>query len=74
LPIYFQSVKASSAISSGVRMLALIIPLTITAIIQGFALAKIGIAPLFWITGGIVSTIAYGLIYTLELDTGTGKW
>lgn len=43
LPIYFQSVYNTSPIGSGVRMLALIIPLTLAAIVQGIALSKIGI-------------------------------
>ena len=49
LPIYFQSVQNSSPIGSGVKTLALIIPLSIAAIGMGFAVAKIGIMPLFWV-------------------------
>ncbi|KAM0549210.1 hypothetical protein ACHAPJ_009520 [Fusarium lateritium] len=74
LPIYFQSVHNSSAIGSGVRMLALIIPLTIAAIIQGAALIKIGIIPLFWVVGGILGTVGCGLLYTMDDQTSTGKW
>ncbi|KAL3464830.1 major facilitator superfamily domain-containing protein [Aspergillus heterothallicus] len=74
LPIYFQSVHNTSPIGSGVRMLALIIPLTIAAIAQGFALAKIGLVPLFWIVGGALGTIGSGLFYTMDTETSTGKW
>ncbi|KAJ0422991.1 major facilitator superfamily domain-containing protein [Aspergillus carlsbadensis] len=74
LPIYFQSVHDSSPIGSGVRMLAFIIPLTIAAIMQGFALSKIGIVPLFWIIGGALGTIGSGLFYTMDTETSTGKW
>ncbi|CBF80597.1 hypothetical protein AN8459.2 [Aspergillus nidulans FGSC A4] len=74
LPIYFQSVFNSSPIGSGVRMLALIIPLTIAAIVQGMALVKIGIVPLFWIIGGILGTVGAGLFYTMDVDTSTGQW
>ncbi|KAL4995506.1 major facilitator superfamily domain-containing protein [Aspergillus recurvatus] len=74
LPIYFQSVYNTSPIGSGVRMLALIIPLTIAAIVQGMALAKIGIVPLFWVIGGTLGTIGAGLFYTMDADTSTGKW
>jgi MFS family permease len=74
LPIYFQSVHDSSPIGSGVRMLALIIPLTIAAIVQGVALTKIGIVPLFWIIGGALGTIGCGLLYSMDEDTSTGKW
>ncbi|KAL4972517.1 major facilitator superfamily domain-containing protein [Aspergillus desertorum] len=74
LPIYFQSVYNTSPIGSGVRMLALIIPLTIAAVVQGVALAKIGIVPLFWVIGGTLGTIGAGLFYTMDADTSTGKW
>jgi hypothetical protein len=55
-------------------MLALIIPLTLTAIIQGFALSKIGIVPFFWIFGGALATIGSGLLYSMDANTSTGKW
>lgn len=74
LPIYFQSVYDSSPIGSGVKMLALIIPLTIAAIVQGIALTKIGIVPLFWVIGGSLGTIGCGLFYTMDGSTSTGKW
>jgi nitrate/nitrite transporter NarK len=74
LPIYFQSIHSASPINSGVRMLALIIPLTLSAILQGFALSKIGIVPLFWIFGGAIATIGAGLFYTMDADTSSGKW
>jgi hypothetical protein len=74
LPIYFQSIHDTSPIGSGVDMLALIIPLTIAAIVQGFALSTIGIVPLFWIIGGALGAIGCGLLYTMDTHTSTGKW
>jgi hypothetical protein len=74
LPIYFQSIYSSSPVGSGVKMLAFIIPFTIAAIVQGIALSKIGIVPLFWIVGGVLGTIGAGLFYTMDVDTSTGKW
>ncbi|KAF2431298.1 hypothetical protein EJ08DRAFT_587576 [Tothia fuscella] len=74
LPIYFQSVYNNGPIGSGVKMLALIIPLTIAAIAQGFALTKIGIVPVFWIVGGALASIGCGLFYTMDSHTSTGKW
>lgn len=55
-------------------MLGLIIPLTIAAIVQGFALSKIGIVPLFWVIGGALGTVGCGLFYTMDANTSTGKW
>lgn len=74
VPLYFQSVHATSAIASGVRMLALIIPMTIAAVTQGFALMKIGIVPIFWILGGALGAIGCGLLYTMDQHTSAGEW
>jgi hypothetical protein len=74
LPIYFQSVHNANPIGSGVRMLALIIPLCFAAIAQGFAFTKIGIVPVFWLIGGSLGAIGSGLFYTMDEATGTGKW
>jgi hypothetical protein len=74
LPIYFQAVHNANPIGSGVRMLALIIPLTFAAIAQGFAFTKIGIVPLFWLAGGSLGAIGSGLLYTMDEATGPGRW
>lgn len=74
LPIYFQAIFDNSPIESGVKMLAFIIPLTFSAIVQGIALFKVGIVPLFWIVGGALGTIGCGLFYTMDQNTSTGKW
>ena len=74
LPIYFQSVYNNSPIDSGVKMLALIIPLTFAAMAQGYALYKIGIVPIFWMVGGALGSIGCGLFYTMDTNTSTGKW
>jgi MFS transporter, DHA2 family, glioxin efflux transporter len=74
LPIYFQSIHNTSPTGSGVRTLALIVPLTVAAIVQGFALTKIGIVPLFWVVGGALGTVGAGLFYTMDADTPAAKW
>ena len=74
IPIYFQSIHNTSAIASGVRMLALIVPLTFAAIFQGFALMKLGIIPIFWLFGGALATVGCGLMYTMDAETFVGKW
>ena len=74
LPIYFQSVYDTSAVGSGVNMLAFILPMTFAIVAQGPVLSKIGIVPLFWIFGGALGAIGCGLFYTMDVDTSTGKW
>lgn len=74
IPIYFQSVHNASAIGSGVRMLAMIVPMTFALIGQGFLLVAIGIVPAFWVFGGTLACVASGLFYTMDATTDTGKW
>jgi hypothetical protein len=74
LPIYFQSVYDTSPIGSGVRMLAMIIPMTLAIIAQGPALSRFGIVPVFWIIGGALGAVGCGLFYTMDPNTSTGKW
>jgi hypothetical protein len=69
LPLYFQSVQNVRPIGSGVRLLALIVPLTFAAIAQGFKFTKIG-----WLIGGLLGAIGSSLFYTTDEATGTGKW
>ncbi|PYI35599.1 hypothetical protein BP00DRAFT_334017 [Aspergillus indologenus CBS 114.80] len=68
VPIYFQSVYNSSPIESGVKMLALIIPLTIAATVQGVALSKTGIVPLFWIGYQILVGFLTGWTFQVALS------
>jgi hypothetical protein len=74
LPIYFQSVYSASPIGSGVRMLAMIIPMTLAIVVQSPVLSKIGVVPLFWIIGGALGALGCGLFYTMDATTSTGKW
>lgn len=74
IPIYFQSIQNVSASNSGVRNLPLIIAVSISLIISGGSIAKTGTAAPLLVVGGVLSTIASGLLYTLEIGTSTGKW
>ncbi|KAH7312554.1 major facilitator superfamily domain-containing protein [Stachybotrys elegans] len=74
IPIYFQSIFNVGPINSGVRMLGVIIPLVFGTVAQGFALTKIGIVPAFWVVGGAVGTVGYGLLFTMDQNTSTGEW
>lgn len=74
LPIYFQSIYNNSPIECGINMLALIIPVALTGVVQGLALSKIGVVPFFWIVGGALGAVGGGLLYTLDSHTSAGKW
>lgn len=74
LPIYFQSVHGSSPTNSGVRNLPLIIAVTIGTIASGIMISMSGRYQYLLIGGAAVATIGSGLFYTLDINTGAGKW
>jgi MFS transporter, DHA2 family, glioxin efflux transporter len=74
LPIYFQSVSGTSPIQSGVRNLPLVIAIGIGSTVSGIIVSKTGHAAPFMLGGAILTTISAGLLYTLDIGTGSGKW
>ncbi|KAJ5745994.1 MFS general substrate transporter [Penicillium odoratum] len=74
LPIYFQSIDNSSPIGSGVRNIPLIIIFSLTTLVTGRVITKTSIASPFLTAGSVVVIIAEGLLYTLDVETSTGKW
>ncbi|KAH6613225.1 major facilitator superfamily-domain-containing protein [Chaetomium tenue] len=74
IPIYFQSVGNASPTMSGVYNLPLIIATTISMIISGMLISATGLAVPIQVGGATIGVIAAGLLYTLDVDTGIGKW
>ncbi|KAK1760426.1 efflux pump antibiotic resistance protein [Echria macrotheca] len=74
LPIYFQSIDDTSPTESGVRNLPLILAVTVATIASGAVISKTGLATLIMVVGAAVATISAGLLYTLDIGTGSGKW
>ena len=74
LPIYFQSVDGVSASQSGIRNLPLVIGASIFSIISGGLITAFGqVVPIF-LLGGILSAIADGLLYTLDIGSTSSQW
>ncbi|KAK5654929.1 hypothetical protein OQA88_6685 [Cercophora sp. LCS_1] len=74
LPIYFQSIDNASPTMSGVRNLPLIIAVTIATIVSGATISKTGIATPITVVAAAIATVSAGLLYTLDIGTGAGKW
>jgi hypothetical protein len=74
LPIYFQSISNVSPIESGVRNLALILTVSVAIIVSSGSITKTGIATPIMVVGAIISAVGTGLLYTLDIGTGTGNW
>jgi MFS family permease len=74
LPIWFQAIKGVSAVSSGVHLLPMIIPIVIASIMTGQLVSRIGYYTPFMIFGVCLAAIGSGLLTTLETNTTAGLW
>lgn len=74
LPIYFQSIDGVSPIMSGVRNIPFIVLFSISTYATGLAITKTGIAAPYLLASSIITTIAGGLLFTMDIGTSTGKW
>ncbi|KAH7406343.1 major facilitator superfamily transporter [Phaeosphaeria sp. MPI-PUGE-AT-0046c] len=72
LPIYFQAVRGVSAISSGVRLIPIILGLTITQIVVGGVITVTGVHNPFLITGPVIATVGTGLLMLLDENSKAG--
>lgn len=74
LPIYFQSIDGTSPVQSGVRNLAIILAVMVAATFSGSAITATGLAtPMLYVFTAI-ALVSTGLLYTLDIGSGEGKW
>lgn len=74
LPIYFQVIDNVSPTMSGVRNLPLIVAVTISMLASGAYISITGIAAPITVVGTALGVVCTGLLYTLNIGTGEGKW
>ena len=74
LPIYFQSVDNASPLMSGVYNLPLILSVTVAMIASGIFITATGLAVPVKVSGAVIAVLGAGLLYTLDIETSTGKW
>ncbi len=72
LPTYMQYVQGTSATTSGVRLLPMVLALLVASIAAGNAVSKTGRYKIFPLTGAIGMTL--GLYLLSRLDSDTGFW
>lgn len=74
LPLWFQAMKGSSAVTSGLQLLALIIALVLGAFVGGFLTFKTGYYAPCMLVSCIIGSIGVGLISTWQVNEPTGSW
>lgn len=74
VPIWFQAIKDTTAVESGVRLLPLVLSMVIASIVNGVLVSKVGYYTPFMIFGNCVMAVGAGLLTTLQVDTEQPKW
>ncbi|KAF2024965.1 MFS general substrate transporter [Setomelanomma holmii] len=73
-PIYFQSVKNTSARTSGIYLLPLIVSNTVSTLCTGWIISKIGFyVPFMWI-GAPVLAVGSGLYLLMQITSPARQW
>jgi MFS family permease len=74
VPIWFQSIKGTSAVKSGIMNIPLVLGVVIASIVSGGAVTAIGHYVPFIYLSVILSSVGAGLLSTFTVDTAHPKW
>jgi len=74
LPIWFQAVKGTTAVKSGINNIPMLLATVVFVVISGALVSAIGYYAPFMILCSVISSIGFGLLTTFEPDIGSGKW
>lgn len=74
MPIYFQSVKGTTAEVSGIHCIPYLVSITLSSIVVGGIITVLGYYnPPMW-GGVIVFVVGSGMLYTLKVSSSLGIW
>ena len=74
LPVWFQAVKGTTAIGSGIRCLALILSQILGVGVSGALTTQFGYYTPFMLISTVLMAIGSGLLTTLKVHSSTGTW
>ncbi|KAL4812404.1 major facilitator superfamily domain-containing protein [Aspergillus spinulosporus] len=74
LPIWFQSIKDTSATKSGIMNLPMILGVTMCSLLCGWAVGQIGYYTPFMYSTPIVASVGAGLLSTMKVETSSSYW
>ncbi|KAI8300964.1 Efflux pump FUS6 [Colletotrichum sp. SAR11_240] len=74
LPVYFQILLESTPLQSGVKLLAVVIPLAPAGMAGGIAIAVTGHYKMVIVAGFVLLSIAVGCMTTLDANSSTAIW
>ncbi|EPS40137.1 hypothetical protein H072_6052 [Dactylellina haptotyla CBS 200.50] len=73
LPFYFQAVRGTSAVDSGVRCIPYLVSIVIGSIVVGVTVTRIGYYTPFMWASAIFFIVGAGLLQTLEVNSSSEK-
>ncbi|CCG83893.1 protein of unknown function [Taphrina deformans PYCC 5710] len=74
IPLYFQAIKGSSAVKSGLQLLPLMISVVLSSILSGAVITKVGYYTPILIGGAVFLTIGAGLVTSWKVNSPIGIW
>ncbi|KAF8192242.1 MFS transporter [Mycena galopus ATCC 62051] len=74
MPIWFQAIKGTSAVKSGIDTMPMILSLVIASVISGGLITSVGFYAPFILLSTALMTIGAGLISTFKTNTGHSQW
>ncbi|KAJ5642942.1 MFS toxin efflux pump [Penicillium longicatenatum] len=74
IPIYFQSVKGSSAMTSGLQVLPFMLATVVSSVAVGMLVTAVGYYTPFLIISTAIGVIGAGLMTLYSVDISNGKW
>ncbi|KAM5346693.1 hypothetical protein ACJ41O_009698 [Fusarium nematophilum] len=74
LPIWFQAVKGTSAIQSGIDTIPMVLSLVVGAIMSGAIITRTGYYVPWMFVAAILTSVGSGLMTTFEINTGHSAW
>ncbi|KAJ4234372.1 hypothetical protein NW759_001363 [Fusarium solani] len=74
LPIWFQAIKGTSAIQSGIDTIPLVLSLVVGAIMSGAIITRTGYYVPWMFVATILTSVGSGLMTTFKTNTGHSAW
>ncbi|KAM0439913.1 hypothetical protein ACHAPT_001011 [Fusarium lateritium] len=74
LPIWFQAIKGTSAIQSGIDTIPLVLSLVVGAIMSGAIITRTGYYVPWMFVAAVLTSVGSGLMTTFKTNTGHSAW
>lgn len=74
LPLWFQGVKGTSAVQSGIDNIPMVLSLVVASILSGATISRTGHYVPFMFVATVLMATGSGMISTFKVDTGHSAW